>query len=68
MQPGHTLLCEKVVHTASLNIIFSQALAIAVFAPSLIRRDNMSRSVFALLSRAAEGVIPQIARPRASVA
>lgn len=38
-QPGHTLLCEKVVHTASLNAILLQILAIAVFAPSLVGHE-----------------------------
>lgn len=64
---GHTLLCEKVVHTASLNIVFSQTLTITVFAPSLIKQDSMSRSV-KYVSRGAEGVTPQIARPCTSVA
>lgn len=65
LQPGHRLLCEEVVHTASLNIIFLRALTVAVFAPSLIRHEIAQAgqsNMFALLSRGAEGVIPQIAR------
>lgn len=56
------------MHTAFLNIIFLQALTITVFAPSLIRHEIAragQSDMFALLSRGAKGVVPQIARPRA---